>query len=182
MSEPTGPTAPSSTCPFLGTGSLSYGEEHTAAHHGRTSQIKAHPRRARQAYRRHRRDRSRPWRAPDPGAIDEELKNGGSWPTSRPSRLPGAAAASSARAGFLFGVLRRPLRARQGRQCYSSSASGRLLYSETDDRGQVPLPPACPGAATGRRGLCIRRRSSWFLRPQSRLRVDLRVRVLDSNF
>ena len=81
-----------------------------------------------------------------------------------------------------FGVLRRPLRARQGRQCYSSSASGRLLYSETDDRGQVPLPPACPGAATGRRGLCIRRRSSWFLRPQSRLRVDLRVRVLDSNF
>ena len=74
MSEPTGPTAPSSTCPFRGTGSLSYGEEHTAAHHGRTSQIKAHPRRARQAYRRHRRDRSRPWRAPDPGAIDEELK------------------------------------------------------------------------------------------------------------
>ena len=103
-------------------------------------------------------------------------------PHSRPSRLPGAAAASSARAGFLFGVLRRPLQARQGRQGYSSSASGRLLYSETDDRGQVPLPPACPGAATGRRGLCIRRRSSWFLRPQSRLRVDLRVRVLDSNF
>ena len=79
-------------------------------------------------------------------------------------------------------LLRRPLQARQGRQGYSSSASGRLLYSETDDRGKVPLPPACPGAATGRRGLCIRRRSSWFLRPQSRRRVDLRVRVLDSNF
>ena len=114
MSEPTGPTAPSSTCPFRGTGSLSYGEEHTAAHHGRTSQIKAHPRRARQAYRRHRRDRSRPWRAPDPGAIDEELKNGGSWPTSRPSRLPGAAAASSARAGFssaCYGVPSEPVKA-----------------------------------------------------------------------
>ncbi len=96
--------------------------------------------------------------------------------------VPSTSNASSARAGFLFGVLRRPLQARQGRQGYSSSASGRLLYSETDDRGKVPLPPACPGAATGRRGLCIRRRSSWFLRPQSRRRVDLRVRVLDSNF
>ena len=61
---------------------------------------------------------------------------------SRPSRLPGAAAASSARAGFLFGVLRRPLQARQGRQGYSSSASGRLLYSETEPRQSSPSPRA----------------------------------------
>ena len=69
-------------------------------------------------------------------------------PHSRPSRLPGAAAASSARAGFLFGVLRRPLQARQGRQGYSSSASGRLLYSETEPRQSSPSPRV-PGSRDG---------------------------------
>ena len=125
----------------------------------RPPEIKAHPRWARQACRRHQRDRSRPWRAPNPGEIGEELNCGGSWSTSRPPRLPDAAAASSARVGFLFGVLRRPLRARQGRQGYSSSASGRRrpLLRDRHDHGQAPIPPACPGAATGRRGLCIRR-------------------------
>ena len=97
---------------------------------------------ARQACRRHQRDRSRPWRAPNPGEIDEELNGDSSWSTSRPPRLPDAAAASSARVGFLFGVLRRPLRARQGRQGYSSSASGRVLYSETDTTAaKSPFPP-----------------------------------------
>ena len=123
------------------------------------SRSKPTRRRARQACRRHQRDRSRPWRAPNPGEIGEELNCGGSWSTSRPPRLPDAAAASSARVGFLFGVLWCPLRARQGRQGYSSSASGRRrpLLRDRHDRGQAPTPPACPGAATGRRGLCIRR-------------------------
>jgi len=33
---------------------------------------------ARQACRRHQRDRSRPWRAPNPGEIDEKLNCSGS--------------------------------------------------------------------------------------------------------
>ena len=123
------------------------------------SRSKPTRRRVRQALRRHQRDRPRPWCAPNPGEIGEELNCGGSWSTSRPPRLPDAAAASSARVGFLFGVLRRPLRVHRGRQGYSSSASGRRrpLPRDRHDRGQAPIPPACPGAATGRRGLCIRR-------------------------
>ena len=44
----------------------------------RPPEIKAHPRWARQACRRHQRDRSRPWCAPNPGEIDEELNGGDS--------------------------------------------------------------------------------------------------------
>ena len=44
----------------------------------RPPEIKAHPRWARQACRRHQRDRSRPRRAPNPGEIDEGLNSGGS--------------------------------------------------------------------------------------------------------
>ena len=117
----------------------------------RPSEIKAHPRWVRQARRQHQRDRSRPWRAPNPGEIDEELNTGGSWSTSRPPRLPDAAATSSARVDFLFGVLRRPLRAHQGRQGYSSSASGRRrpLLRDRHDHGQAPVPPRVPGSRGG---------------------------------
>ena len=48
------------------------------------SRSKPTRRRARQACRRHQRDRSRPWRGPDPGEIDAELNSASSWSTSRP--------------------------------------------------------------------------------------------------
>ena len=88
--------------------------------------------------------------------------------------LPRGPASSSA----CYGVPSKPVKAVKVTPLRRPAASS----TPRPNRGKVPLPPACPGAATGRRGLCIRRRSSWFLRPQSRRRVDLRVRVLDSNF
>ena len=107
----------------------------------------------RQAYRR------RPWRVPNPGVNDEEL-NGGSSSTSRPPRLPGAAAASSTRVGFLFGARRRPLRAHQGRQVCLFGERQPPLLRDCHGRGQDPLHPACLGAAMDCSRLCIRRRSS----------------------
>ena len=107
----------------------------------------------RQAYRR------RPWRVPNPGVNDEEL-NGGSSSTSRPPRLPGAAAVSSTRVGFLFGARRRPLRAHQGRQVCLFGERQPPLLRDCHGRGQDPLHPACLGAAMDCSRLCIRRRSS----------------------
>ena len=116
----------------------------------RPSEIKAHPRWVRLACRRHQRDRSRPWRTPNPGEIDEELNGGGSWSTSRPS--------TSRRRGGLFREGRLPPRRAIASPSSSTRPSRLLLLGVRPAASSTPRPtrprpsphsPRVPGSRDG---------------------------------
>ncbi len=139
----------------------------------RPPEIKAHPRWARQACRRHQRDRSRPRRAPNPGEIDEGLNSGGSWSTSHPphahrvARRPAPGGASQRPVW----VSERPLprrssgpRPRQPGRDPPPSALTTKDSSPTATCRSRPLPPFLPEGVSRpcRLRLCYRRwRLDW---------------------